>query len=354
MASEAAMNQRGPVAGVDRGPFAVFVITGVPLLIVASTALQWWAVALLGVGGIAVMTVRVRGKTGPQRLGQWCRYRVGRRVRARGLCGPTAIEDVEVPAGVCGIVKDASTLVAMIQLAPDLDLPTIIGEHSLYTEDTVPIEALLPLLEQYGLTFDLDIVTTGRRARAEGDYGVLYNQLIGSQPVVGERRTWLVLRLDQESNLAALRRRGPCEESGPRALAGAAHRVAGRLREHGVTARVLPATALGEASDSLHAGVELPALREQWSRLSTAVPGRFVTTYAIDWPHLVPEGLDDCWRWHNGRTTVVIALSATRSRARGLVRFVGPAVEQELPRYLRPHPGRPVSAQRAGLPTRPS
>ncbi|MFE2961033.1 type VII secretion protein EccE [Nocardia tengchongensis] len=351
MAAGPEVTERGRVVGLDRAPFAVFVVFGVPALIAVSAVLVWWAVALLGAAGLLVMTVPVRGKTGPRRLGEWFRFRVGRRGRAHMLGADTDIADIDVPAGVCGMVLGRSTLVAMIQLAPDLDLPTIIAERTLYTEDTIPVDALLQLLDQYGLGFDLDIVTTGRRTRAAGDYGVLYNQLIGSQPVVGERSTWLVVRLDQERNLTALRRRGPCEVSGPRALAGAAYRIANRLREYGITARVLPAGALAEATRSLHTGVELDSLREQWSRMATPVAGRFVRTYAIDWTRLAHEGLDDCWRWHNGRTTVVIALSSTRSRVRGLVRFIGPEPEVELPDYLRPLPGRQAIALLAGLPT---
>jgi type VII secretion protein EccE len=97
----------------------------------------------------------------------------------------------------------------MIQLAPNLDLPTVIAERTLYTEDTIPVDALLPMLDQFGIAVDIDIVTTGQRVRSTGSYSMLYDQLIGSHPVVGDRLTWLVVRLDQERNLAALRRRWP-------------------------------------------------------------------------------------------------------------------------------------------------
>ena len=38
-------------------------------------------------------------------------------------------------------------LVAMIQLAPNLDLPTVIAEQTIYTEDTVSVERFLPQAE---------------------------------------------------------------------------------------------------------------------------------------------------------------------------------------------------------------
>src|SRR5690606_10230075 len=162
-------------------------------------------------------------------------------------------------------------------------------------------------------------------------YSMLYDQLIGSHPVVGDRLTWLVVRLDQERNLRVLNRRGPCEVVAPKALAAAAHRIAGRLRERGIQAHALPAAALREATRLLHAGVELPDLRETWTRLESSAPGRCVTSFVIDWDRLDGAGLDDCWSWNSGRTTLVVSLTAERG-PRALVRFIGPAVEaKDLP-----------------------
>lgn len=155
---------------------------------------------------------------------------------------------------MCGINEADTTLVAMIQLAPNLDLPTVIAERTLYTEDTIPVDMLHPMLDHFGIAVDIDIVTTGQRVRSTGSYSMLYDQLIGSHPVVGDRLTWLVVRLDQERNLAALSKRGPCAVVAPKALATAAHRIAGRLRERGIAAHALPAAALRDATRLLHAG----------------------------------------------------------------------------------------------------
>ncbi|MGW0182890.1 type VII secretion protein EccE [Nocardia sp. NPDC003345] len=338
------------VAGIERGPFAVMAIGGSVVVAGLSAYLPLWGAALIVVALMLSVLIRVRQRTPMRWLLDWLSFRTGRAARAALLAAPLPVRDIEVPAGVCGIAQEGDVLVAMIQLAPNLDLPTVIADQTIYTEDTVPVEALLPMLDQFGIGVDIDIVTTGQRVRAAGSYSMLYDQLIGSQPVVGNRLTWLVVRLDQERNLRALARRGPCAVVGPKTLATAAHRIAGRLRERGVAAHPLPASAFVDATRLLHAGAELTDLSERWDCLRTPVPGRFVTTFGIDWDHLDDSGLDDCWTWNSGRTTLVVGLTADDG-PRAVVRYIGPAMNEALPDYLRRLPGRQSLALRTSLPT---
>lgn len=338
------------VAGVERGPFAVTAIGGSVVMAGLSAYMPLWGAALIVAGILLTVVVRIRGRTPVRWFLDWLDFRTGRSGRASLLTAPLPVHDINVAAGLCGVVEDGDVLVAMIQLAPNLDLPTVIAEQTIYTEDTVAVESLLPMLDHYGIGIDIDIVTTGQRVRSAGSYSMLYDQLIGSHPVVGNRLTWLVLRLDQERNLRALAKRGPCAVVAPRTLATAAHRIAGRLRERGVAAHPLPATALLDATRLLHAGAELDDLTEQWERLKTSVPGRFVTSFGIDWTQLDDSGLDDCWTWNSGRTTLVVSLSGA-DRPRAVVRYIGPAMTEALPDYLRRLPGRQSVALRSTLPT---
>ncbi|WP_245662507.1 type VII secretion protein EccE [Nocardia vermiculata] len=339
------------VGAAERGPLAAVVVVGS----VAGAGLwgraPWWAGAVTVCVVVVTLTVRVGGRTGVRWLIDWCSYRLDRQARAQARGSLAVLRDVEVAAGLCGVRDDDSVYVAMIQLAPNLDLPTVIAERELYTEDTVPVQELLHMLDQFGIDIGIDIVTTGQRVRPAGGYSMLYDQLIGAHPVVGDRMTWLVLRLDPQRNLLALGQRGPIAESGPKALASAAHRIAGRLRERGMEAQPLPADALRDAIRLLHSGVELTDLRETWHRLESSVPSRGVTSYLIDWSRLDGAGLDDCWSWNRGRTTVVISLAGGALGARGLVRYVGPAAAVAPPGYLRPLGGHQSDALRAGLAT---
>ncbi|MGO4617662.1 type VII secretion protein EccE [Nocardia sp. 2YAB30] len=339
------------VAGVERVPFAAIVVVGSPLLVGLSAKTPWWVSAVVVTFLVTTVTVRVNGRTSARWLLDWAEFRFGRTARARERVVLARIRDVEVAAGVCGINEADTTLVAMIQLAPNLDLPTVIAERTLYTEDTIPVDILRPMLDHFGIAVDIDIVTTGQRVRSTGSYSMLYDQLIGSHPVVGDRLTWLVVRLDQERNLAALSKRGPCAVVAPKALATAAHRIAGRLRERGIAAHALPAAALRDATRLLHAGVELTDLRETWSCLESSVPGRCVTSFLIDWTRLDGVGLDDCWTWNRGRTTLVVNLTDNTAGPRALVRFIGPAVTTAPPDYLRLLGGGQSIALMASLPT---
>lgn len=341
------------LASVERAPFAAALIGGGPVLAGMSSRVPWWVGVVVVTGLLASMTLRVNDRTVAGWLYGWAEYRFGRSARARALLEPADIYEVEVAAGTCGIRMAGTTLVAMVQLAPDLDLPTVIAETTVYTEDTVAVRALLPMLDQYGVSVDIDIVTTGQRVRSTGSYSMLYDQLVGSHPVVGNRLTWLVIRLDQERNLAALTRRGPCAAVAPKALATAAHRIAGRMRERGIAAQTLPSAAMREAIRLLHAGVELSEVRERWGRVEAA-PGRDMTSFLVDWDRLGGTALDDCWTWNRGHTTLVLGMTDVQQGPRALVRFVGPALTGALPDYLRRLPGQQVVALRASLPTETS
>lgn len=338
------------VAGVERGPFAVMAIGGSVVVAGLSAYLPLWAAASIVAGLLLTAVIRIHGRTPIRWWLDRLEFRTGRARRAARLAEPLPVRDIEVPAGLCGIAEDGNVLIAMIQLAPNLDLPTVIAEQTIYTEDTVTVASLLPMLDHYGIGIDIDIVTTGQRVRSAGSYSMLYDQLIGSHPVVGNRQTWLVLRLDQDRNLKMLARRGPCAVVGPKTLATAAQRIAGRLRERGMAAHPLPATAFVEATRLLHVGAEVTELSERWDCLRTPVPGRFVTSFGIDWSELDESGLDDCWTWNSGRTTLVVSLSEVDG-PRAAVRYVGPAMTEALPDYLRRLPGRQSLALRATLPT---
>ncbi|MFD9992134.1 hypothetical protein ACFWXT_29940, partial [Bacillus cereus] len=112
----------------------------------------------------------------------------------------------------------------------------------------------------------------------------------------------------------------------------------------------LAASAVREATGLLNAGVEVPELREAWRRLELRASARRVSCYAVDWSRLGATGLDDCWSWNRGWTTVVIGLSAAADGPRGLVRFVGAEQDQEAPGYLRSLSGQQSAAFMATLP----
>jgi type VII secretion protein EccE len=341
---------------IDRGPVAVVLVGGSVVLAVLIGRTEWWVSYLVALALLATVTVRIRGRTAYRWLSAVVRYRTGHAARARGRGRLPAVVDVDVASGVCGVGRDGSVLTAMIQLAPNLDLPTVIAKNTTYTEDTLSIDTLSAMLDQYGIAVEIDIVSTGRRVRSLGNYGLLYDQLTAGHPVVGERFTWLVIRLDVERNLAVLACRGPLAREAPKAIATAAIRIAARLRERGVAAQVLPAARHREAAQLLHGGVELTELTEKWRRLVSPAPGVAVTSYWIDLNDLGGGSLDGCWTQHPGRTTVTVSLWSTGVGAektwavRAFVRFVGPTVKSPAVSWLRSLGGQQSEALMASLP----
>lgn len=286
-----------------------------------------WVVCVVVTALAAVVTMRFGERSAVVRFGDWASYRWGYAARARARARVPAVRDVVISGGVCGVREAGAALVAMIQLAPDLDLPTVVGDSVAFTEDTLSVRTALDLLDHFGVEVDIDIVTTGQRVRSVGSYGMLYHQLIGSQPVVGNRLTWLVVRLDQERNFKLLARRGPYAETAPKALSAAAHRIAGRLRERGVAAHALPAAHLREATLLLHAGVDLAGLRENRRDLLSRTGKRYVTSYGVAPGALGPVTLSECWTAAADHTTITLSLSRRRSvdpQLRAMVRYVGP------------------------------
>lgn len=363
---------RASLPRCDRRQIALAVIGGSVLLSWLSGRAAWWVVLIAAVSVSVIVTIPVLGRTAADWMMAAGRYRFGRGARARRSAAEPVVADMEVASGMCGIHRDGTTFVGMIQLAPNLDLPTVVGESSAYTEDTVPIAALAALLDQYGPVVDIDIVTTGRRIRQVGGYGPLYDQLIGSHPVIGDRLTWLVLRLDAVRNRAVLSRRGPCEVTAPKALAAAVHRIAMRLRQRGTAAHALPAEAMRQAIALLGAGVDIAELTERWGRLESRTSGTCVTSFSVDPNAFGSSGFDEIWTHCPGRTTVVTSLTREAEHGspyalphllrtgvpgrqvtavRSLVRYVGPAVPAPPLSGLRPLGGRQADALAATMPT---
>ncbi len=129
---------------------------------------------------------------------------------------------------------------AAVQLLGKAHSPTLFtGSTSTYTENTLDIAELLPLMQQsLGLTIDsLSVVSAGARRRNTGDYARVYDTLIGTPPYAGQRETWLIVRVAAFDNAEALQWR---TSVGTAALA-AAQRIGAAMRQHGIRARVATA-----------------------------------------------------------------------------------------------------------------
>ncbi|MDT5083401.1 MAG: hypothetical protein QOJ61_444 [Mycobacterium sp.] len=210
------------------------------------------------------------------------------RRRAISLSEPITVANDRAGGGVR--YQDGTALVA-VQLLGKAHRPTLFtGSTSTYTENTVDVAELLPLLHQsLGLTIDsLSVVSVGARRRSSGDYPRVYDTLIGTPPYAGQRETWLIVRIAAFPNAEALQWR----TSVGTATLAAAQRIAAALRQQGIRARVATAIDIVELERRLGSS----ALTPQNLRWHTARgEGGWLTTYWYRPGDITAENLEHAW-----------------------------------------------------------
>lgn len=190
-----------------------------------------------------------------------------------------------------GIRYQDGVAVAAVQLLGKAHTPTLFtGSTATFTENTVDIADLLPLLHQsLGLTLDsLSIVSAGRRRRSSGDYPRVYDTLIGTPPYAGQRETWLIVRVAALPNAEALQWR---TSIGTATLA-AAQRISAAMRQQGVRAKVATATDIVELERRLGRSA-LGVHHQRWR--SVRGDAGWLTTYAYRPVDITADKMAQAW-----------------------------------------------------------
>jgi type VII secretion protein EccE len=190
-----------------------------------------------------------------------------------------------------GIRYHGGVAVVAVQLLGKAHIPTLFtGSTSIYTENTVDIADLLPLLHQsLGLTIDsLSVVSAGARRRSTGDYARVYDTLIGTPPYAGQRETWLIVRIAAVPNAEALQWR---TSIGTATLA-AGQRISAAMRQQGIRAKVATATDIVELERRLGQSA-LSAQHQRW-RTARGDVG-WLTTYAYRPSDISAENMAHAW-----------------------------------------------------------
>jgi hypothetical protein len=182
----------------------------------------------------------------------------------------------------------------------------------------------------------------------DGRYTPKYEEIIADRAAVGERRTWLVLRLCPQACLAAMVYRGDAAA----AAAAATERVRQSVLRAGCRAITCTADQINQATATLLAGAELDRIREGWSYLDTV--SEYVMTYRIAGKDLNTRVLNDVWTVRSDATVTSIRLTADRAgvvAAGAVVRFHTPAPIPHPPLLtLRPVIGQCFDSLLASLP----
>lgn len=295
-------------------------VTAVVAFTVAGALPVWAAVSILVAAAVALF-VPIRGRVV---LVEWFTVIASfLRNRRRSLPPelPAAV-DVSVISGDAGIRWDGETLVAAVEVAPNLALTREAG-GSASTTSVLPLDLVASLMSQYGLHFDIDIVSSGRHVPAGTAYRTVYSQFVGPRHLVGQRRTWLVLRLNVIGNLNGIIERGPSRAAAPKTLAAAAHRVVQRLEQERIRARALSAEELDAMAAAILEPVGAEQNREKWSQIRSGQ--NFITTYVGAARTLADGQLDQWWSWRTEDAVVTLRLTGAEIgdiQVGALVRYV--------------------------------
>jgi type VII secretion protein EccE len=281
----------------------------------------WAAVVILLIAAVALF-IPIRGRV---MLAEWLTV-MGSFLRHRGQPLPPSLTpavDINVISGNAGVRWEGQTLVAAVEVGPRLALTTEAGGRT-NSGSELTLALVASLMSQYGLDIDIDIVESGCHVPPGTAYRTVYSQFVGPRHLVGQRRTWLVLRLNALDNLDRIVEQGPSRRAGPKALAAAAHRVVQRLQQEQIRAHALSAEDLDAMGDVLLAPVGPVDNQEKWSFIRSGP--NFITTYVSN-PELLAHGqFDRWWSWRTEETTTVIRLSSAGPAAEVqvgvLVRYV--------------------------------
>jgi type VII secretion protein EccE len=263
----------------------------------------------------------------------------------------------------------------MIEVTGQAYSPTLLtGAATALTPNRLPLDALTGLLDQPGgiRLSGIDVVSAGLRVRRGTGYPPLYSTLLADRPAAGQRRTYLVVRLDIANSVGGLTYRSTVGA----AAAAATERIVNALLQRGVRAKPLTAKDIdavmvelgahlavvpAEAEpDNVPVGPRMPtpvAPTEAWKSIQ-AHPG-YLTSYYFSPEDVATNTLNQMWALRSDAVVQTISLTKkrgpTENRAwvSALVRVNDPQAPTRPPTlYLNPLPGHqgPAALRSAPLP----
>lgn len=307
----------------------------------------WWTGAGVGVAVSLLAVLRWRGA--PLLTLAW-RALGARRSGLGEPGGELADYERNFGSGPVGIRAVGPHLVAVVAVDGPPHSPSVLDYPRVESLAKLPLEAVAAGLAQFDVSLrGIDIVSAGaRRApKTHHPYAPVYSAEVGDHPAVGQRRTWLVVRLDALASARAIVWR----ESVAATMSAAAEWLAAELTSLRIPARVLTAAQIRAADEAVLAGIDPKGLRPGWGRLRHA--GGYVQTYWMSPGDISSTAIDRLWAPDTHATVVSVQLrrSDTGATTAGvMVRYHtgGPLAEPPLT-GLNPFAGRHDAALRAGL-----
>jgi type VII secretion protein EccE len=232
---------------------------------------------------------------------------------------------------VVGIREHGGQLVAVVAVDGPAHSPSVLVRHSVDSSTTLPVGLVAAAIRQFDVLLDgIDIVSVGaRRARASiHPYAQSYTSMVGDHAAVGQRRTWLVLRMDPLRNVTAVAAR----DSVASTLAAAAERLAHDLTGRRYPARPLTAAQIAETDIDLLAGFSPTRAKPRWREIVHT--DGYVSAFWVSPRDISTETLTRLWLPDTDAAAVTIRLTPRRDG--------GAAGEVQVAAWVRYHSGKPL------------
>lgn len=344
------------------------------ILIFPPARWSWWPTAAAAFVAVLLLMLTVYRRN----FVKWFVDRIRWRRRRKRTESPAPSIDIPHGASLYGVrVPEgfAGEAISMIEVTGQAYSPTLLtGSATALTPNRLPLDALTGLLDQPGgiKLSGIDVVSSGLRVRRGTGYPPLYSTLLADRPAAGQRRTYLVVRLDVANSIRGLTYRSTVGAT----AAAATERIVNALLQRGVRAKPLTAkdidTALVELGanlaivpeeaepDTAPVGRRIPtpvAPTEAWKSIE-AHPG-YLTSYYFSPEDITTNTLNQMWALRSDAVVQTISLTKKRGPTEGrawvsaLVRLNDPQAPTRPPTlYLNPLPGHqgPAAMRSAPLP----
>lgn len=277
-------------------------------------------------------------------------------------CTPAVDYQRKYGRDTVGVREYAGRLVTVIAVDGGEDDAS--GRHRHRAPASAPsmlVQAVAGGLHQFDIHLDgIDIVSVKIRRGGNAaelskldDWGPEEWEMVGDQPASYLRRTWLVLRMNPQRNVAAVAARDSLAST----FVAATERLAQDLDGQGCAARPLTADEVAEVDKAVLADLEPTWSRPGWRYLKHF--NGFATSFWLTPSDITTETVDDLWQPDTEATVMTIRLTTQGGRplVSGWVRYHSDKrTPKGLPNGLNRLTGRQLAAVRASLPaptTRP-
>jgi type VII secretion protein EccE len=277
-------------------------------------------------------------------------------------CTPAVDYQRKYGRDTVGVREYAGRLVTVIAVDGGEDDAS--GRHRHRATASAPsllVQAVAAGLHQFDIHLDgIDIISVKIRRGGNAaelskldDWGPEEWEMVGDQPASYLRRTWLVLRMNPQRNVAAVAARDSLAST----LVAATERLAQDLDGQSCTARPLTGDEVAEVDKAVLADLEPTWSRPGWRYLKHF--NGFATSFWLTPSDITTETVDDLWHPDTEATVVTIRLTTLGGRplVSGWVRYHSDKrTPKGLPNGLNRLTGRQLAAVRASLPaptTRP-